>query len=72
MQTLFTVIQLVLAIMLISSILLQPQGSGLGQAWGGGGETYHTRRGLEKVVFVATIVLASLFVISSITLIVLA
>jgi preprotein translocase subunit SecG len=41
---------------LVGTILLQAQGSGLGTTWGGGGETYHTRRGVEKVVFILTIV----------------
>jgi preprotein translocase subunit SecG len=49
---------------------LQAQGSGLGAAWGGGGETYHTRRGIEKVVFAGSIVCLVLFTINSILLLV--
>jgi protein translocase SecG subunit len=59
------VLQIIVAILLIGAIALQNQGSGLGPAWGGGGESYHTRRGLERVVFVSTIVLAVLFTILS-------
>jgi protein translocase SecG subunit len=56
----------VLAISITGAILLQAQGTGLGTTWGGGGETYHTKRGIEKVVFVFTIVAIVLFVIVSI------
>lgn len=66
MQTGILLFQITLGVLLIASILLQAQGSGLGSTWGGGGETYHTRRGLEKVLFYFTIVGICLFVISSI------
>ncbi len=58
--------QVVLAIVLIGVILLQTKGSGWSGAMGGDyGSIYHTRRGLEKTLFQATIVLAVLFVIVS-------
>ncbi len=60
--------QICISILLVASILLQAQGTGLGGAWAQGGETFHTRRGIEKVVFIATIVLASLFAINSVLL----
>ena len=66
MQTGILLFQIVLGVMLIGAILLQAQGSGLGSTWGGGGETYHTRRGLEKVLFYFTIIGIGLFVVSSI------
>jgi len=56
-----SIAQIVLAILITGSILLQAQGSGLGTTWSGGGETYHTRRGLEKVIFAFTIVAIILF-----------
>jgi preprotein translocase subunit SecG len=52
---------IVISIFLTITILLQAQGTGLGTSWGGGSETYHTRRGIEKVVFVLTILLIILF-----------
>jgi preprotein translocase subunit SecG len=61
MHTALLVVQIVISVALAATILLQAQGTGLGSTWGGGGETYHTRRGLEKVIFQATIVLAGLF-----------
>ncbi|MBI5421295.1 MAG: preprotein translocase subunit SecG [Parcubacteria group bacterium] len=54
--------QLVVAVMIIAAILLQPRGMGLGSAFGGEGSLYYTRRGLEKVLFIVTIVLIVLFV----------
>lgn len=48
--------QVVVSVFLVGAILLQAQGSGLGTSWGGGGETYHTKRGVERVVFILTIV----------------
>jgi len=56
------IIQIVVAILLIGVILLQQQGSGLGTSWGGGGASYHTRQGLEKLLFRITIVLIVVFV----------
>lgn len=55
------VIQIVLAILLATAILLQARGSGVGLAFGGDGNVYRTRRGIEKRLHVLTIVLAILF-----------
>lgn len=61
--------QIVLSIVLIALILLQRSEAGLGGAFGGndGFSTGHhnTRRGFEKTLFNATIVVALLFVIAS-------
>ena len=65
-SNIWLIIQSVLSILIVVSILLQSQGSGLGSAWGGGGETYHTKRGVEKVLFNLTIVFIALFAIISI------
>jgi len=53
--------QVVVSILLIVAILLQNRGAGLGSAFGGSGGVYLTKRGLEKKLFIATIVLAVLF-----------
>ena len=71
MSSALLIIQIILAVLIVVAILLQTQGSGLGAAWGGGGETYHTRRGLEKVLFYASFVLIGLFVITSIVAVIL-
>jgi protein translocase SecG subunit len=57
-----TIIQIVLAALLIIAILLQQRGAGLSGAFGGGeGSVYSTRRGAEKIIFISTIVIAVLF-----------
>jgi protein translocase SecG subunit len=58
--------QIVLSTLIIGAILLQAQGSGLGTTWGGGGESYHTKRGIERVLFGFTIVGIVLFVVLSV------
>lgn len=63
MKEILIVIQILLSIFLITSILLQARGSGLGSAWGGGGESFQTRRGMDKFLFMTTIVLAVFFFI---------
>jgi len=55
------IIQITFAILLIIAILLQNRGSGLGSAFGGEGNVYRTKRGVEKYLFIATIILAILF-----------
>lgn len=59
-------IQIIISALLVVLILLQAKGVGLGRAWGGGGEFYKSRRGVEKIVFYFTIFLVILFLISSI------
>ena len=60
------IIQIVVASLLMVAILLQNRGTGLGSAFGGtGGGVYLTKRGLEKKLFVATIVLAVIFLLLS-------
>jgi len=62
----FLLIQIFIAVLLIVAVLIQARGAGLGEAWGGSSEFFTSRRGMEKIIFVATIVLAILFLLSSI------
>ena len=55
------IIQLVSAILLIIVVLLQQRGAGLGAAFGGQGNIYRTKRGLEKGLFILTISLSIIF-----------
>ena len=61
---------LVSAILTVLLILLQQRGASLGAGFGSSGELYTTRRGLEKSLFIATIVFACIFVISILALLV--
>lgn len=60
-------IQIVLSALLMGAILLQRTGATLGGAFGADNFSsgFHTRRGLEKTLFRATIVLGVLFVFSA-------
>lgn len=61
------IVQIVLALMLTGAILLQGQGSGLGSAFGGSA-SYHTKRGMEKTLYILTIVLLVVFMLTTILL----
>lgn len=60
-MSILAVIQTIVAVLLIIAILLQQRGSGLGAAFGGGSNVYRTKRGAERTIFVATIVLIIAF-----------
>lgn len=66
MEQALTIIQIVLSVLLILAVITQSRGAGLGDIFGGGGEMYRSKRGLDKITFVATIVLAVLFLSASI------
>ena len=55
--------QIAVSIALIVLITIQQRGAALGSAFGGGGEFYSTRRGVQKKIYYATIVLATLFLV---------
>ena len=56
-------IQIIVCAILIVLILLQQRGTALGSVFGGGGEFYSTRRGIQKKMFWATICLGAVFII---------
>ncbi len=57
------IVQIVIAIILVVAILLQSSNSSVGGALGGRDNMslYHTKRGFEKFLFIATIVLGIVF-----------
>lgn len=59
------IIQVIVAVLLMVAILMQNRGAGLGGVFGGSGGVYLTKRGLEKKLFMATIVLAAIFILLS-------
>jgi len=62
-----TVLQVVFAVILIVLILIQERDAGVSGLLGGtGGGAYQTRRGLEKIIFRATITVAVIFAALSI------
>jgi preprotein translocase, secG subunit len=65
------IVMVVSAVLMIISVLLQRRGASLGAGFGGSGELYTTRRGLDKNLFEVTIFLAVAFVMSIVALLVL-
>jgi len=66
MNQILIIVQIVISICLIGLILVQAKGTGLGRTFGNGGGTSFSRRGLEKLIFKFTFVLAGLFLAISI------
>lgn len=59
--------QIAISILIIVLILLQERQTGLSGIFGGeGAGFYQTRRGLERVIFVGTVVLAVVFILLSV------
>jgi preprotein translocase subunit SecG len=59
------VIEMVTSVLLVTLILLQSKGSGLGSTFGQEGSVFRTRRGAEKVIFQLTIIVAIVFCLLS-------
>jgi preprotein translocase subunit SecG len=67
-QAFLPYIQIVLAVILVTAILLQRTGAQIGGAFGGSdnfSSAYHTRRGFERTLFILTVVVAILFAITA-------
>ncbi len=69
MKTVFSVLQVILAVLVMLGVLLQtPKASGLGGTIGGSGDIgggYRRRRGLERSLLRVTAILIGLFVVLS-------
>jgi len=61
MKFFLNIAQIVVSVLLVAAILLQSRGTGLGATFGGEGNVYRTKRGVEKILFRSTIVFAVLF-----------
>ncbi|MBI2356444.1 preprotein translocase subunit SecG [Candidatus Dojkabacteria bacterium] len=68
MRDTLLIVQIVLSVLIVIFVLLQNRAEGLGTMFGGGGEIFRTKRGLEKFLYYGTILLAVLF--SSLSLII--
>ena len=61
MQNILHWVLIVSAILLAFCILLQQKSSGLSATFGGGGNSYSSKRGLDRILVIATIFLAIIF-----------
>lgn len=61
-------VQIGISVLLVAAILLQQTSAGMGGAMGGDNfsAAFHTRRGAERMLFIATIILGVLFAATSI------
>jgi len=66
MKNIVLILNIVVSLIIIGLILMQGKGAGLGSAWGGGGEMFQTRRGVEKIVLKATVAAIVIFFIISV------
>ena len=64
MDNILQIVMIASATLMVVAILLQQRGATLGAGFGSSGELYTSRRGLDKNLFEATIVLAAIFVLS--------
>lgn len=58
--------QIVIGVLLIVLVLLQQRGGGMGVLGGISSQFYGSRRGLEKSIFILTIILGGLFIALSV------
>ena len=55
--------QIIISVLLVICVAVQQRGAALGSAFGGGNEVYSSRRGTQKKIFYATIVLTVTFIV---------
>lgn len=53
--------QSIISVLIVIAILLQQRGTALGSAFGGGGEVYSTRRGIQQKLLWVTVILTVAF-----------
>ncbi len=66
MKNIINILNIIISIVIVTLVLIQGKGAGLGSAWGGSGEMYQTRRGVEKVTLQLTVALIVVFFILSV------
>jgi len=65
MKTTLDIAQIVIAVALVTAILFRIEGGGLGGIFGQSDSVYRTKRGIDRWLFLGTIVLTVIFVILS-------
>jgi preprotein translocase subunit SecG len=65
MRTALNIVQIIVSIALIVAILFQIRGGGIGGIFGQADTVFRTKRGIERWLFLGTIVLVIIFIILS-------
>lgn len=60
-RNLLNVLQIMVAVIMMGLILLQAKGGGLGSTFGGFGGVYRSKRGVEKMLYLSTILVSLVF-----------
>ncbi len=66
MYQFLTISQIIISILLVLFILMQDKGTGLSATFGGSGNFYASKRGVEKILSKGTIILAILFFVNAV------
>lgn len=69
LKLIINIAQIAVSILLITAILMQARGTGLGAAFGGEGMIFRTKRGMEKILHISSVILAAIFLGLSLALI---
>lgn len=62
MRGVLVIVQIIVSILLIIIIIAQEKGVGLSATFGGGGEFYRSKRGVDRFLFLLTLVFSALFI----------
>lgn len=65
MREVLLILNIIVSVVVVALILIQGRGAGLGNAFGGGGETYQTRRGVELLTMRLTVFFIIVFFVVS-------
>ncbi len=65
LKQLIFLFQIIFGLGLITLVILQSKGTGIGSTFGGDMGFYGTKRGAEKLLFILTIMIAALFLVAS-------
>ncbi|MEK7495547.1 preprotein translocase subunit SecG [Candidatus Roizmanbacteria bacterium CG_4_9_14_3_um_filter_33_18] len=65
MKNFLLILNIIFSVLIVVFILIQGRGAGLGSAWGGGGEMFQTRRGMEKIILWLTTIFIVIFLVVS-------
>jgi protein translocase SecG subunit len=60
-----TIFQIIISVLLVTSILLQAPGTGLSPVFGGGGESFRSKRSAQRFLLIATVAFAAILAILS-------
>lgn len=65
-MNIFVITQVIVSVLLAGAILMQQRGTGLGSTFGGESQLYRSKRGVERMLFITTVVLSAVFAINAI------